>query len=168
MKSSLHKKTQSEKNLFTGSLTRKNKIVTWDPFQSVNTKKKIFPILKPICHRRVISDNFIIKPLNCESARNTEVEKFKSLIYSPRVSQVSSQELSPIKNKNSDCNILKTIENPLAQALKSPYSIKTSRNSGSISINSKTCKKIVVKANKLILSHKKRPKNVFDFSFGNK
>ena len=164
MKVNIHRKSNSEKILLRTPRAKNIHDPNCDPFEKMTASKKKFPLLKPICHKRLTIDDPSKKLNFCESARNLDLRPSKVVhLFSPKVTfkLSDSDAIFCLAQKKNIMSCEAQVVNPLFQKNKICERRRVS-NGDSYGII-----KMVRKVNDRNKSYKtKSVQSNFDFSFG--
>lgn len=102
----MHKKSQSAKFLLTfhpQESSTMSQSTTCDPFSNMKLVKKHPPLLRPICHRRIVSEDLSNGFFNLRSARNISIKApvLNQKIITPRITSSDFLSLNPNFKRNS-------------------------------------------------------------------
>lgn len=180
MKIRLHRKCLSEKALVIHDYPTQGSISNRDPFQNMKATKKTNPILKPICHRRTISDEISPKYSSYESQKRgiKESPSINWLLLSPKATLGRYPALNPIFHVNKrkerllNIDILSSIKVPDQEGSCGGIIVDKGWNMTCEKKNNKeaycvTNKRVIKRVTNLIMSQKsKSDRKELEFSFG--
>lgn len=181
MKNGMYKNSISEKNLRIRMSVKGGNFSNRDPFESIKDVARSNPSLKPVQHRRIISDDLSLKIPRfdmgksreikyCETQRNLEKPcvGMNWLILSPKSIAEKFNPLNPIFHTRGQKRKKFTFESPAFPGKRNEVEPKIAmvrkRKEGVIIPNKRVIRRVT---NLMQKQEEKNERAKFDFSFGN-